>query len=200
MQDRAQIESPKSASRRNFISRIGATGAATVAAGVVGIGLEPLLQTERSTGHAATNTLGSNQRANDCAKLRRDAAQAGLQATPVNMQHPSNNDEDIYPNKLGSYSKGLPHNADGTVSLSAYAALVQAVTSGNPADFNAIPLGGNRRLTNPQCGLAFDMEGPDGHSLVQPPAPLSPAADRLRRFRRTIGWHCCATCLTRSMR
>jgi hypothetical protein len=26
-------------------------------------------------------------------------------------------------------------------------------------------------LTNPQAGLAFDMEGPDGHALVQPPAP-----------------------------
>jgi hypothetical protein len=164
-----QIGITKSQSRRTFISKIGVTGAATIAAGVVGI--EPLLQTERSAAHAGSNAQGSNQRANDCAKLRRDAAQAGLQATPVNMQHPTNNDEDIYPNKLGSYSKGLPHNADGTVSLSAYAALVQAVNSGRSGDFDAIPLGGNRRLTNPQCGLAFDMEGPDSHALLQPPAP-----------------------------
>ena len=166
-----QIGITKSQSRRTFISKIGVTGAATIAAGVVGIDLGPLLQTERSTAHAAADAPGSNQRAIACAKLRRDAAQAGLQATPVNLQHPTNNDEDIYPNKLGSYSKGLPHNADGTVSLSAYAALVQAVNSGRPSDFDAIPLGGNRRLTNPQCGLAFDMEGPDGHALLQPPAP-----------------------------
>jgi hypothetical protein len=114
---------------------------------------------------------GSNQRANQCAKLRRDAAAAGLQATPQNLQHPDNNDEELYPNKLGSYSKGLPHNDDGTVVASAYAALIQAIDSGRPADFDAIPLGGNRRLTNPQSGLAFDMQGPDAHALIQPPAP-----------------------------
>lgn len=169
MHDPAQIENPKSPSRRNFISKIGVTGAATIAAGVVG--LEPLLQTEGSSAHAAANAPGSNQRANDCAKLRRDAAQAGLQATPVNMQHPTNNDEDLYPNKIASYSKGLPHNSDGTVVPAAFAALVQAVNSGRSSDFDAIPLGGNRRLTNPQSGLAFDMEGPDGHALLQQPPP-----------------------------
>ncbi|HSK30239.1 MAG TPA: vanadium-dependent haloperoxidase, partial [Candidatus Limnocylindria bacterium] len=55
--------------------------------------------------------------------------------------------------------------------LSAYEALVKALNSAAPADFDAIPLGGTQRLTNPQAGLAFDMEGPDAHALVQPPAP-----------------------------
>ena len=149
--------------RRTFLSGV---GAATVAAGVIGV--EPLLQTESSQAQAAPS---SNQRANKCAKLRRDAAAAGLQATPQNLQHPDNNDEELYPNKLGSYSKGLPHNNDGTVVASAYAALLQAINSGQPADFDAIPLGGDRGLTNPQSGLAFDMQGPDAHALVQPPAP-----------------------------
>ncbi|HEX3186405.1 MAG TPA: vanadium-dependent haloperoxidase [Pyrinomonadaceae bacterium] len=149
--------------RRAFL---GSVGAATLAAGAIGV--EPLLQNEKSQVQAAT---GSNQRANQCAKLRRDAAAAGLQATPQNLQHPDNNDEELYPNKLGSYSKGLPHNDDGTVVASAYAALIQAIDSGRPADFDAIPLGGNRRLTNPQSGLAFDMQGPDAHALIQPPAP-----------------------------
>jgi hypothetical protein len=133
------------------------------------IGVEPLLQTIRSQVQAAPT--GSNQRANACAKLRRDAANVGLQTTPQNLQHPDNDDEELYPNKLGSYSKGLPHNDDGTVVLSAYEALVKAVNSGAPADFDAIPLGGDRLLTNPQSGLAFDMEGPDAHALVIPPAP-----------------------------
>jgi hypothetical protein len=114
---------------------------------------------------------GSNQRATDCAKLRRDAANAGLKATPQNLEHSSNQDETLYPNKLGSYSKGLPHNNDGTVVAGAYAALLQAINSGRPADFDAIPLGGTVPLTNPQSGLAFDLQGPDGHALVQPPAP-----------------------------
>jgi hypothetical protein len=152
--------------RRTFLGRVGVAGAASIAAGVIGV--EPLLQTERSQVQGAN---GSNQRANDCAKLRRDAAMAGLQATPPNLQHPNNQDEDLYPNKLGSYSKGLPHNDDGTVALGAYAALVQAINSGRPADFDAIPLGGSRGLTNPQAGLAFDMQGPDAQALVQAPAP-----------------------------
>ena len=143
------------ATRRAFLGKV---AAATVAAGAIGIDSQ-----------AATS--GSNQRANDCAKLRRDAANIGLQATPQNLQHPGNQDELLYPNKLGNYSKGLPHNDDGTVVLSAYNALVQAINSGRPADFDAIPLGGTRGLTNPQSGLAFDMQGPDAQSLVQPPAP-----------------------------
>ena len=160
-------ESLQQPNRRAFLGRVGVVGAATIAAGVIGV--EPLLQTERSEVHAATSD--SNQRANACAKLRRDAANAGLQATPQNLQHPNNNDENLYPNKLGSYSKGLPHNDDGTVVLSAYDALVKALNSGSPADFDAIPMGGDRLLTNPQAGLAFDMQGPDAHALVQPPAP-----------------------------
>jgi len=151
------------ANRRAFL---GSVGAATLAAGAIGI--EPLLQTESSHVQAAT---GSNQRANQCAKLRRDAAATGLQTTPQNLQHPDNNDEELYPNKLGSYSKGLPHNDDGTVVASAYAALVHAIDTGRPADFDAIPIGGDRLLTNPQSGLAFDMQGSDAHALVQPPAP-----------------------------
>ena len=153
-------------SRRKFIGQIGSTAAATLAVGAVGI--EPLLQTARSEANAAP---GLNQRANDCAKLRRDAAQAGLLSTPQNLQHPSNGDETLYPNKAGNYGKGLPHNADGTVQLAAFQAMVKALNSGEVNDFNSIPLGDARKLTNPQSGLAFDMEGPDAHSLVQAPAP-----------------------------
>lgn len=158
---------PQSPSRRKFMSNVGAAGAVTVAAGV--IGLEPLLDTKRSQVAAAQG--GSNQRANACAKLRRDAAQEGLQSTPANLQHPSNNDETLYPNKIASYSKGLPHNSQGIVDPAAFAQMVQALNTGSQTDFNNIPLGGTRKLTNPQSGLAFDMEGPDGHALVQPPAP-----------------------------
>jgi hypothetical protein len=172
MQKLLQTISAKAHSRRRFINQVGVTGAASIAAGV--IGLEPLFKTERSNAQAAPTPApaqGANQRANDCAKLRRDAAQAGLQATPQNLQHPSNNDENLYANKCGSYSKGLPHNSDGTVVLSAYQSLLTAVNSRSVLDFDAITLGGNRRLTNPQAGIAFDMEGTDSHALLQSAAP-----------------------------
>lgn len=158
---------PKSPARRKFMSNIGAAGAVTVAASV--IGLEPLVATKRSQVEAAQD--GSNQRANACAKLRRDSAQQGLQATPPNLQHPTNDDEALYPNKIASYSKGLPHNSHGIVDAAAFAQLVKALNTGSQADFNSIPMGGTRKLTNPQAGFAFDMQGIDGQALVQPPAP-----------------------------
>jgi hypothetical protein len=116
--------------RRNFPRTIGAT---TVVAGAVGV--EPLLQPEQSQAHAAPAN-----RANQ------------------NLQHPSNLDEELYSNKLGSYSKGLPNNNDGTVVLTAYNALTTALKSGQPDDFNAIPMGADRRLTNPQAGLALILK------------------------------------------
>src|SRR4029453_10033071 len=125
--------------RRKFLSQVSVAGAATLAAGVVGV--EPLLKTARSSAQAAP--ANPNLRANACAKVRRDAAQNGLQSTPQNLQHPANNDENLYPNKLGSYSKGLPHNNDGTVDIAAYNAFLKAINSGSPADFDAIPLGGS---------------------------------------------------------
>ncbi len=161
-----------STDRRKFLRTMGVT---TLAAGIVGI--EPLINSQRGIVSAVPHDpdddhdRGSNRRAAECARLRRKAADEGLRNTPPNLQHPSNQDESTYPNKIASYSKGLPHNDDGTVVLSAYAALLKALDSGEQTDFNAIPLGGNRRLTNPQAGVAFDMEGPDSHSLVQPPAP-----------------------------
>ena len=140
--------------RRTFLTQV---GAAAIATSVINVDVNA--------------SPSANQRANDCAKLRRDAALDGLQATPQNLQHPNNQDENLYPNKIANYSKGLPHNNDGTVVVSAYNALLNALNSGRPADFDAIPLGGSRGLTNPQSGLAFDMQGPDAHALVQPPAP-----------------------------
>ena len=164
-EDSVQTTVPKP-SRRKFIGQIGSTAAATLAVGAVGV--EPLFQTARSQADAAQ---GLNQRANDCAKLRRDAAQAGLQSTPQNLQHPTNGDESLYPNKAGSYGKGLPHNADGTPQIAAFQSMIKALNSGNPSDFDGITMGNDRKLTNPQSGLAFDLEGPDGQALVQPPAP-----------------------------
>src|SRR6266404_5804432 len=160
--------------RRKFLKQM---SVATLAAGASLLESEHFnvqaAQSERQeqSEQAKDSGQGSNQRAIECARLRRDAAQQGLRDTPQNLQHPTNLDEQIYPDKIGSYSKGLPHNNDGTVVLNAYAALVRALDSERPVDFNAIPMGGDRRLTNPQAGLAFDIEGPDSHALVQPPAP-----------------------------
>lgn len=104
----------------------------------------------------------------NAAKIRRDAP---------HPQHRSNGDEQRYANRIGNYSKGLPHNEFGEVSASAYNAFLKATRTGSPADFEAIPLGGPRPLINPQSGLAFDLEGLDAQAVTAPPAPKLASAE-----------------------
>jgi len=79
--------------------------------------------------------------------------------------HRSNGDEDRYASKIANFSKALPHNALGEVDLGAYGALLDALSSGKSADFEAIPLGGTAKLVNPQAANTFMLEGADSHAL-----------------------------------
>src|SRR5919197_773028 len=93
--------------------------------------------------------------------------------------HIANGEEADYP-YLANYSKGLPHDALGEVDHDAYRLMLRAVCSGDGADFDKIPLSDAedmRPLTNPQAGLAFDLEGPDGQSLAIRPAPRIDGAE-----------------------
>lgn len=165
-------------SRREFLGKVGGVTAASIAASA--IGLEPLLDfgsTAQGQGvdqDPARDFLVPSPRAVQAYSLREQAA-ATQRDLPEPAQTP-NGDETLYPNKIGSFSKALPHNNLGEVDLAAFNALVNAMTTGVPADFEAIPLGASssatqRKLVNPQSGLAFDMQGADSHHLVQPPPP-----------------------------
>lgn len=70
----------------------------------------------------------------------------------------SNGDEKDFPDKRGNYHKGLPHNDFGEVDAAAYKSMLVALRQRR--DFDEIVLGGGRPLTNPQGGLAGDVEGP----------------------------------------
>ncbi len=78
---------------------------------------------------------------------------------------------------IGNFSKGLRHDPLGDPDPVSYGSLLRALQSRDPQDFERILLGtidpGARRkkLTNPQGGLAFDLEGPDSQELTVPPAP-----------------------------
>jgi hypothetical protein len=77
-----------------------------------------------------------NARADTAQDIRVKAASFERNRTlPVHMD---NGDEAAYPNRIGNYSKGLPHNAFGEVDLPSYATLIKAVTTGQPADFQLI--------------------------------------------------------------
>lgn len=85
--------------------------------------------------------------------------------------HPNNGDELLYSNKIGNYSKALPHNDLGEVDINAYQVMIEALTTGNTEIFEDIPLGGPTKLSNPQSSYAYDMTGPDSHHLGMIPAP-----------------------------
>ena len=92
--------------------------------------------------------------------------------------HPTNGDEARYTNKIGSDSRGLPHDKRGEVEQAAWQALYTACQSGDPADFEKIPLGGTRKLVNPVGTQAVSLSGTNPTQIGIPPAPALASAER----------------------
>jgi hypothetical protein len=165
-------------SRRQFLGQAGGATAAVLA--VSAIGLEPLTGSRRSTACAieVSPFTGKNpdrtDRANRAEEIRVDAASAENDlGQPV---HPTNGDEELYPNRIGNFHKTLPHNAIGEVDQAAYNQFLAALATGTLEAIDNIPRhpGGTGQLLNPLGGLAFNMEGPDSPAVITPPAFLPP--------------------------
>lgn len=197
---------PASRSRRVFLARV---TAASVAAGTLGV--PRFLKTRGAQAQTSGGTVcpaptncapgcevgpqSGTPRADTSQKARDDAAQD--ERNMVIPQHLCNGDEARYAdqNYFASYTKALKKtdNIFGEVDPTAYCSLLQALKSGNPADFlciilgcdstittdsaarfeaaNALcmPPGIQRPLVDPQSGLAFDLEGIDSHQAVVAP-------------------------------
>jgi len=152
------MSDPDDPTRRDFL------GSALVAA--------PLLAGALATPLAA----GSGRRADPLAErleqavgVRRNAAER-LRHLPL-PQHLGNGDGDELPGWIACFSKALPHDELGVVEPRAYGFLLAALRSGRPKDFEAIPLGGQAKLANPQAALTFGLVGPDAASLAIAPPP-----------------------------
>jgi hypothetical protein len=143
--------------RRGFVKAMGVAGAMGLALG-------------RSAEAATIGPQTAVARRNQARDLRRDVSTANHSAAPNALQ-PTNGDEEALPNRIGNFSKGLAHNADGEVVPASYDALLAALAAGTHAALETVPLGGARKLNNPQSGLAFEMEGADGPSLLIPAPP-----------------------------
>jgi hypothetical protein len=104
-------------------------------------------------------------------RVREQAAE--LAAARPHAAHFNNNDEVSYPgfSFIGNYSKGLRHDPVGDPDPVSYGSLLRALESRDPGDFEEILLGGAKKLTNPQAGLAFDLEAPDAQAVTMPAAP-----------------------------
>jgi hypothetical protein len=158
-------------SRRSFLGGVGGAAAAAAVGSVV---LESLVRARPAKATEIGPAIGDPRL--DAAYQNRITAADRMFAAGM-PAHPCNGDEAAYVNRIGSYSKGLPHDSIGEVVPAAYDAMLAALASGAPADFEAISLAGARRLTNPQAGLAFDTEGNDLHQFVLAPAPAFASAE-----------------------
>ena len=203
-----QPTSNTSHSRRAFLGKV---TAASVAAGLVGLATfegsaQFQIPADDPAGGAAPacpagceeGPIKGQTRANTAHQRRVSAADYEFNM-PI-PSHPCNNDEVTFGsavNFFASYSKGMPHpSVFGEVDPNAYCTYKRALASGNPSDFELIPLGcgacqsggqtsgvtsqsesrlappeastppQQRRLQNPQAGYNFDLEGKDYQQLI----------------------------------
>jgi hypothetical protein len=154
--------------RRSFLHNLAlATTGATAALTTGSAGAE----TSAAVPMAAPPEI-KNDRIRKSFELRVETAlKDALNGPAVNV---NNGDLDRYGDKAGTYTKALPHDAYGRVDPTAFAAFMAALKSGNPNDFEKIPMGGTRTLNGPQGAYCFDLEVMDPVQFGQPQVPPAP--------------------------
>ena len=151
--------------RRQFLGQVGGV-AATLAA----------TSPASAQGQDATLALPanvSNKRVIDAFNLRVREAKKDARVPPA--KNVDNGDDARYPDKGGTFTKGLPHDSFGRVDLTAHGTFMAALASGKFSDFENITMGGSRTLNGPQGGLAFDLSALDHVQFGQPEVPPAPA-------------------------
>jgi len=175
---KSEPPSPSHIGRRSFVGRIGFAAAATVAGATLVSPKPTAAQSSSSASASVPAPAGvTNPRVLQAFELRvTEAARDSLIYAPANI---NNGDLERYADKGGAYTKCLPHDSFGRVSLSAFATLTTALASGKFSDFEKITMGGARGLNGPQGGLAFDLECADSCQFGPPqvPAPPKTASD-----------------------
>ena len=162
-----------SLSRRWFIGAASAVGAVVASAATVA-----------SEGTAHAHRRRSDERTSPLDEelvqknLRVRKTLAGENASVPVPRHPNNGDEARYANKIGSDTRGLPHDAHGEVDLKAWDTLIHALETQEPADFEKIVLGGTRKLVQPLATMAVNLSGLSTPQHAIPPAPALASAER----------------------
>ncbi len=157
-------------SRRGLLGGLGAASLGAIA------GRLPAAAAPRSTAPAPPHGANLQDRKLEAHAIRVAAADAEL-ALPEPL-HATNGDEELYSNRIGNFSKTLPHDDLGQVDPAAYDALLAAVTAGTFEAFETVPAGGGSRLANPVGGLAYSIDGPDSPAIgVANPPPAFASAE-----------------------
>ncbi len=166
----------RAVSRRSFLGR--GLGGLIVGASGVGLGSGVIVPGDAEAGDVSPDSRV--RRANRAYRVRQKCA-LEERKQPLSS-HPTNGDEDAYPSRIGSFTKGLPSNDFGEVDPNAYETLLHALETGKPAHFESIPHGTfapewRQKFVNPQAALAFDLQGADSHALSILPAPAFASAE-----------------------
>ncbi|MGC1323395.1 MAG: hypothetical protein WA849_14545, partial [Candidatus Udaeobacter sp.] len=159
----------KGPSRRKFLRQV---SAALTGGAVLGKAVLASAESNRTTAFGdgvRVPASRGNPRVRQCFAIRLGAAndEAHISAAPQT----TNGDEERYPDKCGTYTKGILQDGIGLVNLNAFQSFKRALNSGNPSDFENIVMGGTRTLNGPQGGLAFGLEGSDAVQFGNAPCP-----------------------------
>jgi hypothetical protein len=169
-------------SRRKFLGQVGAA----LAGGTV---LKAAIASGQNYNQATGDGIASpakpppkDPRIKQSLAIRTTAATLESQI-PV-PPHTTNGDEQLYPDKSGTYSKGILQDGIGLVNLAAFQTFRNAINSGTFQDFENVITGGPRTQNGPLGGRAFALEGSDDvqfgnatspanqiNQVVVPPAP-----------------------------
>lgn len=174
-----------SLSRRDLLSSATVTPALLAVAGSTA----GLLTSSSASAKVITPT-NKTKRFKDAWKIRVHAATDQFFTALNRPKQKTNTDDKIYADFRASFHKCLPHNDFGEVDPSAYNALRDAFDSGDPDDFDAIPLSveADRKLANPQGALAFNMTGIDPHATRMRKAPAFASAEAAAEMGE-VYWH-----------
>jgi hypothetical protein len=138
--------------------------------GLAGGGLLSVLGAGRASGRVGS--AGRRRRFHDRNRLT-EAFARRLAAARTHLRGradgPDSNGDDDLAGYYASFTKGLPHDASGEVDPAAYETLLAALAA--DGEFSTIPLGGDRRLVNPEAALSFNTTGYDPHDVAMPAAP-----------------------------
>src|SRR5262249_53905562 len=101
-----------------------------------------------------------------------------LQTQRPLSQHVSNDDEQVLPQYIGNFTKGLPHTQSGEVEPGCYETLLRALETGSPDAFHKLARGSGMRLVSPQAAFSIHLEGADVQTfaLAAPPSITSAEA------------------------
>ena len=164
---------PKSHARRKFLGTMGvAAGAALAAPSVVASPGAPTQGSGSIAPAALPSGVSAGSRIAEAFQIRVGLATQDALAGPA--RNTTNGDEQLYPDKAGTYTKCLQHDAFGRVTPQSYASFKKALTTGKFSDFEKIVPGGTRTQNGPQGGLCFCLETPDGSQFGQPQVPPAP--------------------------